>query len=90
MPALAGLLLAGLILSLRGERAGRWLLGAGALFGLSLVFRTVDMALCDEVQIGVYFSGTHFIWHMLNGLMLYLLLALAIDHLAVDHGSRND
>ena len=85
LPALAGLLIAGVVFSWRSEQAGRWLLGAGVIFGLSLLFRTVDMLLCDEVQIGTYFSGTHFIWHLLNGLMLYLLLALAIDHLAADH-----
>ena len=36
---------------------------------LALVFRTIDMALCD-----VWAYGTHFVWHCLNGLMVGLLL----------------
>lgn len=40
---------------------------AGAVFTLSLVFRSVDMAVCDTLEI-----GTHFLWHCLNGCVLYL------------------
>lgn len=82
LPALAGLVIAGLVLRRRGDGSASWLLGAGAIFAISLLFRTVDMLLCDEVQISGYFSGTHFLWHMFNGLMLYMLLAAAIDALA--------
>ncbi len=39
-------------------------LGAGILC-LSLAFRSVDEALCAEVPV-----GTHFLWHLLNGIML--------------------
>jgi len=41
---------------------------AGALFALSLSLRTVDRDVCDYVPV-----GTHFLWHLLNGLVLYLV-----------------
>ena len=43
------------------------LLGAAGVFALSLTFRSIDMALCDDLPI-----GTHFLWHCLNGCVLYL------------------
>ena len=42
------------------------LLAAGA-FALSPSFRTMDQALCSLVP-----SGTHFLWHLLNAVVLYL------------------
>ena len=46
----------------------RWgLLLAGAVFTLSLTARSLDMAVCAAFPLGV-----HFIWHVLNGLVLYL------------------
>ena len=46
------------------------LLLAAAVFSLSLVFRTLDMALCEYLPI-----GTHFLWHGCNALVLYLSLS---------------
>ena len=43
------------------------LIAAAGVFLLSLSFRSIDEALCD---VNPY--GTHFIWHILNGLVLYL------------------
>jgi hypothetical protein len=45
---------------------------AAATLAVSLVFRSIDMAVCDAVPL-----GTHFLWHSLNGLALYLLLRAA-------------
>lgn len=45
----------------------RLALGAG-VFAVSLVFRTVDLALCD-----VWPSGTHAVWHCLNAVVLWLV-----------------
>jgi hypothetical protein len=43
------------------------LLGAAGVFLLALSFRSFDLIVCP------YFSiGTHFIWHLLNGILLYL------------------
>lgn len=41
---------------------------AGAVFALSLSLRTLDRDVCDYVPV-----GTHFLWHLLNGLVLYLV-----------------
>ena len=43
------------------------LLLASGVFVLSLTFRTIDMDVCENIAI-----GTHFLWHCLNGLVLYL------------------
>ncbi|MGE5658339.1 MAG: ceramidase domain-containing protein [Actinomycetota bacterium] len=43
------------------------LLAASGVFLLALSFRTLDRAICP------YFSsGTHFLWHLCNGILLYL------------------
>lgn len=55
------------------RRAGRALVAAAAVFVLSLSFRMVDLAVCPRLPF-----GTHFLWHMLNALVLFILLAAAI------------
>jgi ceramidase len=54
------------------ERRGTIFLASG-LFALSLSFRTIDLTICP-----VFPLGTHFIWHSLNGVVLYLLLKAAM------------
>ncbi|WP_068080657.1 ceramidase domain-containing protein [Polycladidibacter stylochi] len=52
---------------------------AALVFSVSLVFRSIDLHSCSHVPI-----GTHFVWHLLNGLMIALLLhSLVIA--AADH-----
>lgn len=58
------LLIAIYALVLRGAVGRSLLIGAG-LLALSLAFRMADAAVCDIVPI-----GTHFMWHLLNALML--------------------
>jgi hypothetical protein len=70
LPALAATLVVGWLA--RG-REGRLVLAAGAVFALSLVFRTIDNAVCP-----VFPLGTHFVWHCLNAVLLYLLLRAAL------------
>ncbi len=43
------------------------LIWATGVFSLSLFFRTIDMAVCPYVSF-----GTHFLWHLFNGLLVYL------------------
>jgi len=59
----------------RLERPGTRLFGAGAiLFLASAIFRTIDNKIC------VYFPhGTHFMWHLCNSGVLYILLKLVIQ-----------
>jgi hypothetical protein len=49
-------------------------LGRAALvFTLSLALRTLDRVSCTAIP-----TGTHFVWHMLNAVVLYMLLRAAI------------
>lgn len=48
--------------------------GATMLFLVSLGFRTADMAIC-----AVWPLGTHFLWHLLNALLLWLLVRGVMD-----------
>ncbi|RDV01129.1 ceramidase domain-containing protein [Undibacter mobilis] len=71
LPALAALIVVGWL-----SRPGvtrRCLFAAAAVFALSIVFRSIDQAVCEAVPL-----GTHFLWHTLNGLVLYLLLRGAL------------
>lgn len=43
------------------------LLLAALVFSVSLTFRSIDMMMCETIVI-----GTHFLWHVLNGCVLYL------------------
>lgn len=47
-----------------------YLLKASVIFAISIVFRTIDLAICDHVPM-----GTHFIWHGLNALVIFLSLS---------------
>ena len=64
-----GLLVALAILHYRRRFAERGLLAWAALvFMISLSFRTMDQALCDQIPL-----GTHYLWHLFNGLLVYLV-----------------
>ncbi len=67
-PCLAALLVIGTILSFRHHPAARSIYLASMLFIISLTFRSMDMSMCDTFPI-----GTHFMWHICNGMLLYLL-----------------
>ena len=75
LPALVALLACGALLAARRRIVGAWLLGTGAVFAASLTFRALDRQLCEQIAV-----GTHFMWHILNGLVLGLLLAAWIRH----------
>jgi hypothetical protein len=49
-------------------QAGRRMAVAAAVFCVSLLARTLDQTLCTSWPL-----GTHFIWHLLNGWVLYAL-----------------
>lgn len=72
LPALAALV--AVAWPVRASRAGRLMFAAAGTLVASLTFRSIDMAVCDALPL-----GTHFIWHSLNGLALYLLLRAALD-----------
>lgn len=66
-PALAALFVIGGLK--RRTPGGQALLAAAAVFVASLVFRIIDLDIC-----GVLPLGTHFLWHILNAAVLYLVL----------------
>lgn len=79
------LFLAGIAGYLTLRRAPHWHLfvSATAIFTLSLIFRTLDQRLCAMVPM-----GTHFVWHLLNAVMLYVLLLGLIRAAARGQGAR--
>lgn len=80
-PAFGTLLIVGGFLALRGHPAARGLFVGGLLFATSLAFRTLDRTLCPYTIVRAAGSvGTHFLWHMLNGILLYMLMRAAILH----------
>lgn len=68
-PCLAALIIIGLLLKKQCHMAANNILFAAAIFVLSLTFRSIDYHICSAVPV-----GSHFLWHSLNGLMLYLLV----------------
>lgn len=56
------------------------LTAAAGIFTASLVFRTVDRGICQGVPL-----GTHFVWHLLNAWLLYVLVSALISEEAKRH-----
>ena len=75
LPAFAALALLALAVHRFDAAAGRALLQSLGILACALVARTADRALCDAWP-----GGTHFLWHLLNGWLLWRLLRLLIDH----------
>jgi hypothetical protein len=67
---LAALLIVGFLAS---AGPGRSILFAAAVFAVSVALRSIDQAVCP-----VFPLGTHFIWHLLNAVVLFILLQTAI------------
>ena len=75
IPALLALLAVGAWLMSCGHAAGKWLIAAALIFAVSLTFRAIDKPLCAHFLI-----GTHWLWHLLNGVVLGTLLGALIRH----------
>jgi hypothetical protein len=75
VPALVAMLAVGLWLRARSHPAAGWLVAAAGVFAVSLTFRALDQRLCDAWP-----AGTHFLWHLLNAVVLGTLLAALIRH----------
>ena len=68
----------GLLLHERGHKAAPWVLWAAAIFAVSVTLRSLDLSLCERVVIDGRKLGTHFAWHVLNALALFLLLRASL------------
>ena len=80
LPAFIVLLLVGGALYVKRHPAARSLIGAGLIFAVSLTLRTIDRTICAATDVGVMHGpiGTHFVWHILNATLLYILMRAAI------------
>lgn len=76
----AFLALLGSAVVLASHPAGRSIALASVVFLVSMTFRTLDLELCELSSLGGHLRGSHFMWHVLNGLTLYILLRAAIRH----------
>lgn len=78
VPAMLALFMVGVLLRERRHSAALYLLWAGAIFAVSIALRSLDFVLCDAVVIAGRKVGTHFAWHLLNALTLFLLLLASL------------
>jgi len=74
LPALCAMLIVGGMVWAKGMAAGKLILWAALVFTVSVTFRSLDMALCDTISFEGQPIGTHFLWHLLNAVTLFLLL----------------
>lgn len=79
-PAFLALLASAGLLAVLRHPAWRGLALAALVFLASMTFRTLDRELCDLARLSGQVLGTHFLWHVLNALTLYILLRTAIRH----------
>lgn len=70
LPPFLALVFFGGVVIAKGNPAGWYNMVAALIFVGSVTFRVIDPILCDSWPL-----GTHFMWHVLNGLMLGVLLA---------------
>lgn len=80
LPVIAAMGLTGALLSARRHQAGRYILAAAAVFAASLAVRSVDTEICAASIVWGRARGTHALWHILNALAIYLLLAAAVRY----------
>ncbi|MDJ0930310.1 MAG: hypothetical protein QNJ43_05065 [Breoghania sp.] len=57
----------------RHAKIGIGLMMIDLMFSLSLSFRMMDHAVCKWFPI-----GTHFMWHVLNAVVIYMLLRVLV------------
>lgn len=85
LPALTMLGISAALLFWRGHPVWPWLAAATSIFILALVARTLDRT---ELVCGAEAVGSHWAWHVLNGVTLYLLMRAAIEFAPV-HGAAS-
>ena len=83
LPALAAMLMIGAWLAMRRHPTAPYVLAASLVFMVSVTFRATDRIWCNNISFMDKAIGTHFLWHTLNSVVLFLLLLAAIRHGAV-------
>ncbi|MEM1283847.1 MAG: ceramidase domain-containing protein [Pseudomonadota bacterium] len=69
VPGLVMLILFAVALWRRGDPFAKYFLIAAPVFFISLTLRSVDLSVCEALPL-----GTHFGWHLLNAVTLYLVV----------------
>jgi hypothetical protein len=77
VPALIAIFGVGFAARKKKPAIARCLFITGAVFALSITYRATDLAVCD-----LHPQGTHARWHLLNGIVLYLLVRLYLKTIA--------
>ncbi|MGQ0674097.1 MAG: ceramidase domain-containing protein [Hyphomicrobium sp.] len=80
VPALVALVLIAAALVVQRHPAALGLAAASLIFLASITFRTLDWELCQSSIVLGHRAGTHFLWHLLNACLLYVLARTAIRH----------
>lgn len=65
----------GFLLRKRAPLTARGFFTGAAILMVSLTFRSLDEVVCDAFKL-----GTHFMWHILNGVMLAWMIAVYLRH----------
>lgn len=77
LPALAALVAFSMLAHFKRHAVRNHLLVASTLFLVALTFRSIDIATCDAT----HGTGTHFLWHLFNALVIGTLLQALIQKL---------
>lgn len=72
-PAVLALAVFTVVAYWRASPLRHWVAAALGVFLISLTARTFDMAVCDTVPLGL-----HWIWHLMNGLLIGIVLQIVI------------
>jgi hypothetical protein len=70
------------LLRRRAPETARGLAAGAAILVVSLTFRTLDEPLCGAIPL-----GTHFLWHVLNAVMLAWMIEVWLRHRRDDEGA---
>ncbi len=73
VPALIAIIVVSFASGAKSPFVAKSLMATGLVFAISMSFRAIDMPVCDADP-----YGTHMVWHILNGIVLYMLVSLAL------------
>lgn len=73
-PALFTLAVISIVIKRQNLKLSELYKNAALLFLISLTFRTLDHQICDLVPL-----GTHFVWHLLNGVLLTVMIQITLE-----------
>ncbi len=69
LSSMAALIFIAVYLNVKRRSAAQAFMLASIIGMVSLFFRVIDREFCDQIT-----TGTHFIWHTLNSVLLYILM----------------